>query len=100
MTVLTPRILNMRAYGNQCPEWAFRMDRATKYGNQFRIGDNGMTREDVCLYHNEWLTCTNEGIALLNQFLTEYDGRPMACWCTPKRCHCDNYARAYVRSSN
>ena len=29
------KVINMRGYGNQCPDWAVRVDRRTKWGNEY-----------------------------------------------------------------
>lgn len=96
-----PRIINMRDYGNKCPEWAFRIDRATPFGNPFKIGTGygtetiHMTRVDVCNQHRDWLNYSSEGVVVAKRFLKEYAGQPVACWCAPKQCHGTNYLEIY-----
>lgn len=103
----TERIINMRNYNNRCPDWAFRMDRATPYGNPFRIGqaysDDGhlATRTQVCNYHKDWLLYSDKGLEIIDQFLKEWDGiKPLACWCWPQACHCSNFLEVWDERNN
>lgn len=100
MNKTTERIINMRDYGNKCPMWAFRTDRKTPYGNRFKIGNHTpqgiRTRERSCREHRDWLHLTEEGKKVLEQFLREWDGeKPLACWCVPLACHCNNFLEVW-----
>ena len=65
----------MHDYRNRCPSWAFRIDRATPYGNPFVMGamyekQGPMTREDAVKQHNDWLLNSDEGLKVLEKILS------------------------------
>lgn len=60
--------------------------RPSKWGNLFEIGKDG-TRDEVIAKHMEYL---RNNPALLAD-LHELEGKVLACWCAPKKCHADNY---------
>ena len=65
---------NASVRGGSNPEW----------GNPFRIGDDGMTREDVILRYRDWLLAQP---ALVEKARTELRDKVLACWCAPQACH-------------
>lgn len=60
------------------------IDRTTKWGNPFRIGD-GMTREKSLFMYRHWI-CSK---AALLADLHEIRGKILGCWCKPEDCHGD-----------
>ena len=58
--------------------------RGSKWGNPFRIGEDG-TREDVIEQYREWIQTQSN---LLNS-LEELRGKTLGCFCKPKACHGD-----------
>ncbi len=60
------------------------IDRRTKWGNRFRIGEDGTRREVIALYKAELLT----RVDLLRE-LEELRGMRLGCWCAPLPCHGD-----------
>ena len=60
------------------------IDRRTKWGNPFQIG-NGMTRDDIIAKYEEYIRGRPD---LLNS-LHELKGKVLGCWCKPKACHGD-----------
>jgi Domain of unknown function (DUF4326) len=65
-----------------------RIDRTTKWGNPFRIGEHG-TREEVIAKYEEYLLATPR----LLRMLPELKGKRLGCWCAPNPCHGDVLAR-------
>lgn len=65
-----------------------RIDRATKWGNPFKIGRDG-TREQVIERYERWLPEQPHLMAALD----ELRGKVLGCWCAPKSCHGDVLAR-------
>ena len=63
---------------------AVRIDRRTKWGNPYPIGD-GMTRSDVIAAYRQHLVAHPELLASV----AELRGRVLLCWCYPERCHGD-----------
>lgn len=65
-----------------------RVDRASDWGNPFRIGGDrpgtgrAMTRADVLATHEEWMLLGG-GRRLLEKRLRELEGEVLGCWCAP-----------------
>lgn len=65
-----------------------RVDRASDWGNPFRIGGGRpgtgypMTRADVLAMHEEWMLLGG-GRRLLEKRLRELEGEVLGCWCAP-----------------
>ena len=73
------QVVNMQA------EWYdLRIDRASKWGNPFRIGRDG-SRDEVVRKYALWIT-QGEGQRLLPH-LGKLRGKRLGCWCAPQRCH-------------
>lgn len=65
---------------------AVRVDRGTRYGNPFILGEDG-DRDEVCdLYESAYLP-HKKGIA---SRCGELSGRVLVCHCYPERCHADS----------
>ena len=81
----SPRVVNMRDHGGKPPPGAVRIDRRTRWGNEFRIGRDG-TREEVLEKHRRVVLSRPGMRALIPQALR---GKDLACWCAPLPCHGD-----------
>lgn len=77
-----PTVINMRHRGDF--DYDVRVDRATKWGNPFKMGMDG-TREEVIEKYAKWIVKQPELMAAL----PELAGKRIACWCTPLPCHAD-----------
>jgi len=53
---------------------------------QYRVG----SREEAIERHAAWFLSNP---ALIERVKRELTGKVIGCWCAPKRCHCDVYAR-------
>ena len=74
------------------------VDRRTKWGNPFRIGEDGSRDEVIARYRAHlWHHIQAGDIAL--EELAELDGCWLACWCEPLPCHGDVLARAAAWAS-
>jgi hypothetical protein len=76
------RILNKHHAG--VPAGAVYIGRGSKWGNPFRIGQDG-SRAEVIAKHERWLA--NQSHLLLA--LDELRGRDLVCFCAPQACHGD-----------
>lgn len=84
-----PRVYNCNKRG--FPHDAVWIDRRTRFGNQFKIGDwwaakkRRMTRDDVCdRFEAEQLPGMN---------VETLRGKDLVCHCKPLRCHGDSILR-------
>jgi hypothetical protein len=81
------RIQRKRTKGWKMPENTVYVGRPTKYGNPYRIGDMGLTRETVVEMYEGYL---NRVLVNNPKFLDELQGKDLACWCPlDKPCHAD-----------
>lgn len=80
-----PEIYSMRGGQDSYPCWAVRIDRRSKWGNPFKIGQDG-TREEVIAKFEAWLLQRPNLIALAKK---ELRGKDLLCWCAPLPCHGD-----------
>ena len=100
--VTTPqRIRLSRAKGWRMPENAVKVDRSTKWGNPFIVGEDGTRAECVGLYRKllcgfPCLTCkaplqAQRGARdYARQHIDQLRGRDLACWCAlDGPCHAD-----------
>ena len=71
-----------------------RIDRATKWGNPYPIGD-GMTRSDVIAAYRQHLAAHPELLASV----AELRGKVLMCWCYPQPCHGDVLIDALQRAT-
>lgn len=68
-------------------KWApydVRIDRSTKWGNPFRIGEHGTRDEVIAKYRTHGI---ERGLNL--QAKAELKGKILGCWCKPLACHGD-----------
>lgn len=87
-----PRVWHLKETG--LPDDVVRVDRGTKWGNPFRIGNYHpqqpgriMLREDVIALHRAaWNTPEKRA-----EIRRELRGKDLACWCAPNACHADFY---------
>ena len=62
-----------------------------RWGNPYEIDkphpETGepMTRDDVCDLYEPYIL---DRLAAGGLDISELEGRPLVCWCWPKRCHC------------
>ena len=70
-----------------------RVDRATKWGNPFRLARHGSRIEVVERYRRDLWRRIRAGEVDLDELAT-LDGRDLACWCAPLPCHAEVLARA------
>lgn len=101
MTDAPKRIQRRRAKGWRLPEGAVIVDRTTKWGNPFVIGEDGTAAECVKLYLHllGGLVCLSSKAPVERQqaarrhvceHISELRGKDLACWCAPgKPCHGD-----------
>lgn len=57
--------------------------RPSKFGNPFKIGEDGDRSEVISKYEN-WLNSQPELIAAAKK---ELIGKNLICWCSPLQCH-------------
>jgi len=65
-------------------DYDIRIDRASKWGNKFHIGDDG-TREEVIQKYKDWIM----GQPHLLKEIPTLQGKRLGCWCAPNTCHGD-----------
>lgn len=95
------RVLNLRdlKVNGQIvlPSNSVRIDRATEYGNPYKIGSphphgckhgkiGPMMREDVIDHYRWWLI---DRLAHEPKYLEPLRGYDLVCWCWPEHCHGD-----------
>lgn len=68
------------------------IDRSSKWGNPFRVGEHG-TRDEVIAKHAEWIYTQPELIAAIK---TELKGKRLGCWCRPKKNSCHGDILAWI----
>jgi Domain of unknown function (DUF4326) len=59
--------------------------RPSKWGNPFKIGEDG-SREEVIQKYRQWIL---DNPTLIAQLATELKGKTLGCWCKPNTCHGD-----------
>ena len=75
-----------------------RVDRATKWGNAYRIGRDGTRAQVIERYRRDLWRRIRAGEVDLEE-LAALDGRDLACWCADLPCHADVLARAAAWAS-
>lgn len=78
------KILNAHTVGLHLSGCVY-VGRPTKFGNPFLVGVDG-TRDDVIQKYEEWVLQQPE---LIKAIKLELRGKPLICWCAPKRCHAE-----------
>lgn len=82
------RIQLQRRRGWRMPANAVKVDRRTRWGNPFRIGD-GMGRGESLARFRAWIRAP-ERAAFRAAVRTELRDRDLACWCPlDQPCHAD-----------
>ena len=74
------------------------IDRRTRWGNPFRIGEDGSRHEVIALYREHLWRLIQAGDVSLEE-LAELDGCWLACWREPLPCHGDVLASAAAWAS-
>lgn len=64
--------------------------RPSKWGNPFKVGEGGATREEVVGWYEDWLLEQPDLVAAVR---LELRGKVLGCWCAPQACHGDVLAR-------
>jgi hypothetical protein len=82
-----PRVLNKHNTGSKPSDNCVLVDRTTKWGNPYRIGEDG-TREEVIAAYEGWITRLIEELPDLYDIET-LRGKDLVCWCAPEPCHAD-----------
>jgi len=78
------KVLNKRT--DKIPDDAVYVGRPSKWGNPFKIGEDG-TRGDVIIkYHSRIL---NILMFQDTRYLEDLKGKDLVCWCSPLPCHAD-----------
>ena len=57
----------------------------SKWANPFKVGDDGLTREEAIARYREHVLSRPDLVAAL----PELRGKVLACWCKPEACHGD-----------
>lgn len=92
------RIQLQRARGWRMPAGTVKVDRSTRYGNPFRIGDDGVpdAAAAVRLFaklldrQEELASSTDLFVFTKARLVQDLAGRNLACWCRPgEPCHAD-----------
>lgn len=102
---MTPlRIQLKRSKGWQMPPNTVKVDRSTKWGNPFRVGETYPTIEEECptrILGEARCASTADAVAMFKAWATsehgfdreeieELTGKNLACWCKPgDPCHAD-----------
>lgn len=67
------------------------IDRATEWGNHFKIVPRCRTRDEAVDDHRLWAFAPEQA-AWRNKVRAELRGKILGCWCAPRRCHGDTLA--------
>ncbi len=79
-----PKVLNKRT--DMIPPDAVYVGRPSKYGNPYRIGQDGSRDEVIAKYR---LRVLNILQFQDSHWLEDLRGKDLVCWCAPERCHAD-----------
>lgn len=95
------RVQLSRRKGWRMPENTVKVDRTTKWGNPFKVGEDGTAAECVelyrlllsgyvCLSGTASIELQNKSRAVVVACRDELRGKSLACWCrSDKPCHAD-----------
>lgn len=100
MSASPRRVRRSRAKGSRLPENTVCVDRSTKWGNPFVVGEHGTREECVNLYRKllAGYVCITGGPdpnlqmayrAMVVAYRHELRGKNLACWCSAGPCHAD-----------
>lgn len=81
-------LINYRTY-NLDKSKVTPIDRRSPFGNPFRIGNGGWTREDVIRLYRKWFYGRIEEMPIFKKKVLALRGHTLGCWCTPLPCHGD-----------
>lgn len=97
-----PRRLQLRrSKGWRMPENTVKVDRTTKWGNPYKVGEDGTAAECVdlyrallsgylCLTSKATLELQRKSVAVVAACHEELRGKNLGCWCrADKPCHAD-----------
>lgn len=96
------RIQLSRKRGWRMPAGAVKVDRSTKWGNPFKVGEpwKGMVvskdAADAVGWYDVWLSVSADGRAIAEKARVELRGKSLACWCSTEPgtpCHGDVFLR-------
>lgn len=76
------------------------IDRDTKFGNPFRLKEDGgdYTRKESVEEYREWFTNKIQNDEYFRRSVEDLRGKTLGCWCKPKDCHGD-IILAYLRGN-
>ncbi len=80
------KLINYRTY-NLDRSKIIPIDRRSKVGNPFRIGESGWDRDDVIRLYRKWFYERIESMSSFKKSILALKGRTLGCWCTPLPCH-------------
>jgi hypothetical protein len=87
------RIILSRKKGYRMPPNSVKVDRTTKWGNPFRIGEKnpfGTTTQDARHSYNLFCGFAPQNKKLVDAAQAELKGKNLACWCKQGQpCHAD-----------
>ncbi len=86
-------IANLKHEPDAVRNGAVRIDRRTRWGNEFVIGRDGTRDEVIALYRAELWRRIRAGEVSLDE-LAALHGKRLACHCAPLPCHGEVLARA------
>jgi len=85
------QIINLRGLPRPLPDDVVRIDRATRWGNPWKIGMyvdgiGKIDRAQAIDLFRQWL---DQHLPAEPDFLEPLRGKRLACWCAPLPCHGD-----------
>lgn len=85
MAVLFPTVRNVKDVGKRTNDNQAYVGRRTKWGNPWRVNEDGTREEVIELYRQYVLDILKHD----PEFLEPLRGKDLICWCSPKSCHAD-----------
>ncbi len=68
-------------------DYDVRIDRQSRWGNPFKIGEDG-DRDEVIRKYYEWVTRSDDWKAKwIRENVHRLRGKTLGCWCAPNPCH-------------
>lgn len=92
---MIPVILRRR--GVALPSGAVYVGRGSRWGNKYRIGEDG-TREEVIAKYRADLAADPARRDRLIEALAARHPTALACWCAPEACHADVLAELLLEA--
>lgn len=86
----TTKVINMRGMDrfDRSFHRVVRIDRASMFGNPFRLNQHG-NRDEVCDKYQAYFDDRVENDPVFVDRVLKLRGRVLGCWCKPDRCHGD-----------